>query len=284
MEALDRFMGEKPSGCLYHYTGSAGLIGIVQSGKLWATDYRHLNDRKEYRIGAKLLEDELGSNRLEDKHRRAFDRLVAETQKTCYVLSFSEMGDQLSQWRAYSPGGNGYALGFQQSNPLFASAKQHSFNLARCAYDPREQRNLCRYLVESFRDGMITKQSWWPSQNDVSSRLRVFFTRYQWNLALALVMSALKHHGFEEEREWRLVSQYPEQALYGIAFRSGRFGVTPYFELPLNLKEDESRQIDEIIIGPTSNRGASRAALDVLLAKNEITVCRTKVSHTPLRH
>jgi hypothetical protein len=284
MDALDRFIREKPSGYLYHYTGAAGLIGITQSGTLWATDYRHLNDRKEYRIGAKLLQDELGSHRLEEKHRRAFDRLVAETQKTCFVLSFSEMGDQLSQWRAYCPGGNGYALGFKQSNALFASAQHHHFNLVRCEYDLREQKKLCHYLVQSFRDGMITKQSWWPSDKDVPSRVRAFFTRYQWNLALALVMSALKHRGFEEEQEWRLVSQYPDEALHGVAFRPGRFGVTPYFELPLKLKEDDPRQIDEIVIGPTPNRPASRAALDVLLSKCDIAVSSIKVSHTPLRH
>ena len=87
-------------------------------------------------------------------------------------------------------------------------------------------------------------------------------------------MSALKHKGFEEEKEWRLVSQYPEEALYGVSFRSGRFGITPYFELP----------IDEIIIGPTSNRTVSRAALDILLSKSEMVVGRIKISNTPLRH
>ena len=284
MDALDKFIREKPAGRLYHYTGAAGLIGIVRSRTLWATDYRHLNDRKEYQIGSKLLRDELGNNHLEEKHRRAFDRLVAETQKTCYVLSFSEMGDQLSQWRAYCPGGNGYALGFNQSNALFASAKQHRFNLVRCEYDLREQKKLSRFLVQSFREGMITKQNWWPSDKDVPSRVRAFFTRYQWNLALALVMSALKHRGFEEEREWRLVSQYPDEALYGVAFRPGRFGVTPHFELPLAMNGDDPRQIDEIVIGPTPNRLAARAALDVLLAKCDIMVSSIEVSHTPLRH
>jgi hypothetical protein len=44
---------------------------------------------------------------------------VAETQKGCFVSSFSERGDQLSQWRAYCPGGKGYSLGFRQNNALF---------------------------------------------------------------------------------------------------------------------------------------------------------------------
>lgn len=228
MRALDSFIREKPPGCLYHYTGAAGLIGIVENRKLWASDYRHLNDRKEYRIGARLLQKELLASQLEDEQRELFERLIARTQKGCFVLSFSERGDQLSQWRAYCPGGNGYALGFGPENALFSSAKQHSFNLIRCEYDHQKQRELCQYLITSFREGMV--KNWRPGE-DTASEMRAFFRRYNWNLALALVMSALKHSGFREEKEWRLVSQYPDDALYGVSFRPGRFGVTPYFEL-----------------------------------------------------
>ena len=299
MGPLDKFTNEKPSGCLYHYTGVSGLLGIIKNHTLWATDYRHLNDRKEYRIGERLLREELRARRIDEIHRKAFETLVAQIQKGCYVLSFSENGDQLSQWRAYCPGGNGYALGFQQTNALFASAKQHRFNLVRCVYNLREQKTLCKYLVNSYIEGVITNKSWHAGKG-WESRAEAFFTRYQWHFALGLVMAALKHSGFEEEREWRLVSQYPEESMYGVAFRAGRFGVTPYFELPLNVakprcpedqrpQEDETRQeeplytIDEIIIGPTSNRAASRPALDLLLSKNCTGALQIKTSRTPLR-
>jgi hypothetical protein len=96
-------------------------------------------------------------------------------------------------------------------------------------------------------------------------------------------MSALKHTGFEEEKEWRLVSQYPSDALYGMSFRPGRFGITPYFELPLDLNKCP-RVIDEIVIGPTSNRTASREALEVLLLKTNTTADLIKLSRTPLRN
>lgn len=86
MDALDTFIREKPSGCLYHYTGTAGLIGIIQSRKLWATDYRHLNDRKEYQIGARLLQHELRNSKLKEKQRSHFERLVADTQKACLQI------------------------------------------------------------------------------------------------------------------------------------------------------------------------------------------------------
>ncbi len=215
-------------------------------------------------------------------------RLVQETQQGCFVLSFSERGDQLSQWRAYCQGGSGYAFGFDQSNDLFVSAKHHAFNLVRCEYRPLKQRQLCSYLVESFMEGRVKN---WVSEEDLRIRTENFFTRYQWNLALTLAMSALKHEGFQEEQEWRLVSQYPEDALYGVSFRSGRFGITPYFTLPLlptggrRLHGSEGKvvSVDEIKIGPTPNGSASRSALELMLSKHNVTCNSVQLSQTPLR-
>jgi hypothetical protein len=216
MDALDKYIRERPAACIYHYTGAAGMIGIVQSGHLWATDYRHLNDRKEYQIGARLLRDELRANRLSEQQRRGFETLVSDTQRECFVLSFSESADQLSQWRAYCPGGNGYALGFEQKNALFASAQQHTFNLIRCEYNHREQRKLCRYLVESFMEGMASRRESLGRESTPGSRVREFVKRYQWNLALALVMSGLKHSEFDEEKACRPQTFSTLPALRGI--------------------------------------------------------------------
>ena len=38
--------GPEPT-ILWHYTNLAGLIGIVERRKLWATDLRYLNDSTE---------------------------------------------------------------------------------------------------------------------------------------------------------------------------------------------------------------------------------------------
>jgi hypothetical protein len=281
MKALDAFIQEKPSGPLYHYTSAAGLIGIVKSRTLWATDHRHLNDRKEHRIGSTLIQTELDRSGLEKEHRYVFDRFVSEVEKGFFVLSFSERGDQLSQWRAYCPDGNGYSLGFAQNNALFDSAQQNSFNLIRCVYNQEEQETLCKYLVDGFIEVMAFEKDVVAEKN-VESKLRAFFQAYQWRLALALITSALKHNGFEEEKEWRLVSQHPDDLLRKIAFRPGRFGITPYFELPICTK-DSSIKFDEIIIGPTSNRAVSLAALDIFLSKNDLRVGKKSVSQTPLR-
>jgi hypothetical protein len=42
---------------LYHYTSGRGLKGILQSGQIWFTDYRHLNDPSELTHGIDMARD-----------------------------------------------------------------------------------------------------------------------------------------------------------------------------------------------------------------------------------
>ena len=42
---------------LYHYTDGAGLRGIISSGQIWFTDYRHLNDPSEFLHGIDTAHD-----------------------------------------------------------------------------------------------------------------------------------------------------------------------------------------------------------------------------------
>lgn len=50
---------------LYHYTDARGLKGIIESGQIWFTDYRHMNDPSELVHGmefAHLVARELALN------------------------------------------------------------------------------------------------------------------------------------------------------------------------------------------------------------------------------
>ena len=42
---------------LYHYTDGRGLKGILESGRVWFTDYRHLNDPSELTHGVDMARD-----------------------------------------------------------------------------------------------------------------------------------------------------------------------------------------------------------------------------------
>lgn len=39
--------GDRPQSILYHYTSLAGVMGIVRSKSLWATEIKYLNDADE---------------------------------------------------------------------------------------------------------------------------------------------------------------------------------------------------------------------------------------------
>lgn len=62
------------------------------------------------------------------------------------VCSFSEVGDLLSQWRAYSGGAGGFSIGFG-GEFLKAASRREDFWLVPCVYDEDDQRALVRNLL-----------------------------------------------------------------------------------------------------------------------------------------
>src|SRR5437016_3144985 len=100
---------------LYHYTNLRGLEGILRSRTLWATHIQHMNDRSEYLHFADMavgkLKDIL-SRRTEPEFIRELKNTIKNVKALdplVFVLSLSEAGDLLSQWRAYGE----FAIGFR---------------------------------------------------------------------------------------------------------------------------------------------------------------------------
>jgi hypothetical protein len=113
---------------LFHYTTAAGLLGILSSSTLWATDLRFLNDAQEALYARDLFMEMIWGadpatqpgHPLHD-NAKAFGETFVEYRKwvvkdlnspkfPVYVTCFCESGDLLSQWRAYGTD-HGYAIG-----------------------------------------------------------------------------------------------------------------------------------------------------------------------------
>jgi hypothetical protein len=104
---------------LYHYTDARGLEGIIKSGEIWFTDYRHLNDPSELVHGIEMARDVA---RMIANGADSQVRLLMETFKGTfrqanfkatlefYIASFSRARDDLGQWRAYADNGRGFAI------------------------------------------------------------------------------------------------------------------------------------------------------------------------------
>ena len=118
---IQRIFTTKPPSHLFHYTSPVGLIGIAQTKKLWATHIRFLNDLKELGHAVDYVCNAIG-NRL---NASVFKDTYSEPERGLlqgmaqyagavaigvFVASLTEMGDQLSQWRAYCPPAGGYAI------------------------------------------------------------------------------------------------------------------------------------------------------------------------------
>lgn len=47
-DAVNDHIGKPIPSTLWHYTSYAALQGIISSKRVWATEYRFLNDREEF--------------------------------------------------------------------------------------------------------------------------------------------------------------------------------------------------------------------------------------------
>ncbi len=104
---------------LFHYTNSTGLLGILSSARIWATNYRFLNDSAEILYATAIFEaavQELAERVDSDVIAVFLDRTRATANAfdgmfDCYVACFCERDDLLNQWRVYASAGGGFALG-----------------------------------------------------------------------------------------------------------------------------------------------------------------------------
>src|SRR5579862_6471950 len=125
-EQIEVLNGMKIEGnqIVWHYTTGDGLINIVQSGALYSTQVSCLNDRTEVHYGETLLRDAFLEIQEQDHPseeatllKQLIEDSATDSKKTAppsdfFVTCFSSERDDLSQWRAYGGGENGYAIAF----------------------------------------------------------------------------------------------------------------------------------------------------------------------------
>lgn len=117
-----------PPGILYHYTTPAGLLGIIDKGRIWATHARFLNDASEINYGNEIIRavvDEYlksGVNRYEKALlTEVVDPLSVYEGLNIYVFCFCTNDD------------DGYALGFRTADLM----SSNRFGLRRVEYDEK---------------------------------------------------------------------------------------------------------------------------------------------------
>jgi hypothetical protein len=264
---------------LYHYTGQAGLLGIVEKCAMWATKIQYMNDATEFNlalsVARKILFSEIEKLNGEIKNgdiripsasdsdsaiskRSRYAELLTSIegleQINIFALCFCENGDLLSQWRGYAGGSHGYSLGFD-SQKLKQVASRKDFILGKCIYDV----NIQNYIVNEAIELCVQDQLSFPP--------RMSWGRHGPLAEILFRCGAFfKNQSFAEEQEWRLVSPTTTFRDDQLAFRTGRLMITPYYALPIAC--EGILPLRHVVVGPCPHMDLAKSAVTSLLMQH----------------
>ncbi len=228
----------------FHYTSLQSCLGILESRRVWLSDYRFLNDKQELRRALDLF---LAC--YPEAQRNALASAISWHDYANYhcVLSLSRSQKILSQWRAYADDGRGVALGFREQFLKFAK-----IDLVPCQYEEHEK--YAKEIAERYSDfaeEVLVNREIHCAENDfmdwVDSR-RDEFSKIICDLI------ALKNPAFEEEQEIRAVMPATREE---IKLRVREHLIVPYVETQFWPGDERSTDmhvvLPDIWLGPKSN-------------------------------
>lgn len=308
---------EHPS-VLYHYTSAAGLQGILSpswpsdlfvpptgggSALLHATDVRYMNDSVELRFGADLMINRLHADaaKHDDDFTEVLNRLAEQLEPDlfgqatqhlrAFAACFCDNGDLLSQWRGYSGGVGGFAIGF----PTEVLANHALSIIGRPFGGPDSFKLEIQPVIygTAAATAAIDQHLFDLRQNRAVVVMRDGKPAFEWLLGdVYRLLARIKHGAFSEEREWRLIQLVNQQEyMHHIPVRARAAGLVPYIHFGLNLPvhngDDYVRPmqaaIESVIVGPGSDQQAQAWAVGDLLRSAGYSQLDISLSRAPYR-
>lgn len=240
---------------LWHYTSAEGMLGILESRKLWFSNARFLNDTEEIKHGYELVtsltlerateygEDHPTRQMLQDAlYEIPHLRAGSGGRLEYFVCCFCENGNLLSQWRSYG-NKDGYCLGVAVSDHLriqvdsgpkeldsydaSAGLSDGFYNpggrvvLRKVIYDVTEQRSLVSDVLDRYCDALDEIKS---SEGVIPARSAANASYFVLAIMLTEFAIAFKNPAFSVEEEWRMISLCnlatinPEHLAFRISF------------------------------------------------------------------
>jgi hypothetical protein len=273
---------------IWHYTTGDALVGIIQSGALYSTQVSCLNDSTEVHYGETLLREALIEIQKEthpDEEVQLLGQLINESAlenaqpSDFFVTCFSSEKDDLSQWRAYGGGENGYAIAF------FAGGffKRGTSIVVRVNYDRQLHVSMAgeaaRATLSFFREGLDARSS-----EDRETWASDF--RQEWFRLLGNLAPMVKDPAFSAENEYRIVHTFVSNELSQLRFRQK--GSLMSLHLPLLFPpptdvRSSALPIAEVMVGPGRHKEVSRLSAKLLLNQNGYHSTPVTLSRIPFQ-
>ncbi len=294
-DSLPNLDAEPLPNFVYHYTDVGGLIGILSSKRLWATDYRFLNDSSELEYTTDVAR-EIAARDFGGRHGGLAGAFVAHISDASrpgvylhtpyYLTCFSEQDNSLSQWRAYG-GKQGFALqlpgDISTARGYEASGRQNpGITLVKVIYDRTFHEAYLSRLIEQLVALCQSDVMRRAEQSFNFAELMTAFLPFYWG-QIDRASYRFKHPDFESEREWRMVrwgNVHPERYRQGVT-------VVPYIEIGLDSVTAAGAPLPLVGVrhGPSPLPDQTLHSLDRILSTNGYPPesCPRTGSDTPAR-
>jgi hypothetical protein len=275
---------------LWHYTDANGLLGILQTGRIWSTQITCLNDSLEQRYFGDLVHAIVKARRaqntdpvLDPLFRVADDALANRdfAPSGQFVACLSEVEDDLGQWRGYGGGECGYAIGFRSHGLLDAAQSRPGSLLVPMNYqDDRHNfivNDVTRMGEIYFRQGLSR------GLPDAERWAREFVAAFDYELSF--IACVVKHPKFSGEIERRIVTLLQPGEHMALHFRQKRTLLARHLPLDLTSTVDGKRllPLSRIYVGPGPAQNVSRISVGDLLIQAGYGDVPVDISTVPYR-
>lgn len=239
-------------GDVYHYTSSAGLLGIVSTGQLRASEASALNDLAEIELGWEAIEKWVSTS-ADSEGVSHVAGLIKDARRDprhqVFVLSGTTAGDDANQWRLYADDGKGYVIELDGKVPLgvvsmdepvadknassttFGAMVKNVVDVVpwfHVIYDKRDLHNALDALADycKIELGRINK-----IEGPEEYQLHEYEVLEQETLEeLEMIAHLYKSRGFRGEREVRVVARFTWFGPH-VGYRPGSYGIAGHIFL-----------------------------------------------------
>lgn len=281
------------SECIYHYTGSKGLLGILGNELFHLRDRIYLNDRTEgvhvLKVCLELIQDKLDTpfyNDLYNECKRKINNPDFSKFHT-YQISFSLNGDSLPLWNYYTKSDNieGYNIKFNTKKLIKSLCKnvkqKENMNSkpkvygGKVIYDEKKQKEIINDIISKFK--IIYENNMYARRDAIDLLVK----------KLLIIGVFIKNKCFECENEYRLIIDLwiNDKGEYitidnkiGYDIKNGL--IIPYIEIKF-----DKDAVEGLTISPTLNSNIIKQNLAAFTKKyNNIKEDSIKESEIPLRY
>src|SRR6516162_523469 len=292
---------------IWHYTSGDALLGVVETGTLYATQVSCLNDSTEIRYGEKLLRDAFMNIRTDAMEEKVLlERIIRTTVEepatptnvgsAWFVTCFSTEKDDLSQWRAYSGGENGYAIAFLAGG-FFGRG---SF-VARVNYEKEQHNqvaeNVANATMSFFKEGLTGRVSGRPptsapgrlGADDTAVEREAWTIKFLgvWERLIGRLAPMVKDAAFRAENEYRIVHELQVHEMGQLRFRQKQTLMSRHLPLifppPNYATQSQLLPIMEVMVGPSRHKEISRVSVDTFLRQKGYSAVPVTMSNIPFQ-